>query len=105
MISVISFLTDSFVRCSVYGILRILLRHLNLKACIFFTISAESVQASQPYKAVDMTMARNSLIFVLMEIDLFLNRGCNFASADVAMANLSLLSLSNFPSFVMWAPK
>jgi len=52
-----------------------------------------------------MTMARNSLIFVLMEIDLFLNRGCNFASADVAMANLDLISLSDFPFFCNVGPQ
>ena len=55
---------------------------------LFFSNSAERVHASHPYGAVDMTMALRSLIFVLIEIDLLLSRGCNFANADVAMASL-----------------
>ena len=44
------------------------------KACILLSISAERVHASHPYRAVDMTMALRSLIYVLIEIDLLLSR-------------------------------
>ena len=74
-----------------------------LKACILLSISAERVHASQPYRAVDMTMALRSLIFVLIVrvIDLLLSRGCHFANADVAMASLDFISVSDLPSFVI----
>ena len=87
------------MRCSVYGILSTLLRQRNSKACILHSISAERVHASHPYRAVDMTL--RSLIFVLIEIDLLLSGGCNFANADVAMASLDFISVSDFPSFVI----
>jgi hypothetical protein len=74
---VISSLIDTWVRCSVYGALGTLLRHQNSKACIVLSISAERVHAPHPYRAVDMTMALRSLIFVLIEIALLLSRGCN----------------------------
>ena len=64
-----------------------------------FSNSAERVHASQPYRAVDMAL--KSLIFVLIEIDLLLSRGCNFANADVAMAILDYISVSDLPSFVI----
>ena len=67
---------------------------------MLLSISAERVHASHPYRAVDMTMALRSLIFVLIEIDLLL-RGCNFANADVAMASLDFISVSVLPSFVI----
>ena len=89
------------MRCSVYGTLSTLLRQRNSKACILLSISAERVHASHPYRAVDMTMALRSLIFVLIEIDLLLCRGCNFANADVAMASLDFISVSDLPSFVI----
>ena len=75
---------DTLVRCSVYGTLSNLLRQRNSKACILLSISADRVHASHPYtcRAVDMTMALRSLIFVLIEMDLLLSRGCNFANAD-----------------------
>ena len=68
---------------------------------ILLSISAERVHASHPDRAVDMTMALRSLIFVLIEIDLLLSRGCNFANADVAMASLDFISVSDLPSFVI----
>ena len=71
------------MRCSVYETLSTLLRQRNSKACILLSISAERVHASQPYRAVDMTMALISLIFVLIVIDLLLSRGCNFANATL----------------------
>ena len=46
-------------------------------------------------------MALRSLIFVLTETDLLLSRGCNFDNADVAMASLNFISVSNLPSFVI----
>ena len=45
-------------------------------------------------------MALRSLIFVLIEIDLLLTRGCNFVHAD-AMASLDFNSVSDIPSFVL----
>ena len=75
---------------------RTLLRQRISKACILLSISVEMVHASHPYRAIDMTMALKSLIFVLIEIDLLLNRGCNFANADVAMASLDFISASTF---------
>ena len=78
-----------------------LLRHRNSKACILLSISAERVYASHPYRAVDMTMALRSLIFVLIEIDLLFSRGCNFANAVVAMASSDFISVSDLPSFVI----
>ena len=87
MIDVVSSVIDTLVRCSVYGTLSTLLRHRNSKTCILLSISAERVHASHPYRAVDMTMALRSLIFVLIVIDLLLSRGCNLANADVAMAS------------------
>ena len=98
---VISSLIDTWVRCSVYGALGTLLRHQNSKACILLSNSAEWVHASHQYGAVDMTMALRSLIFVLIEIDLLWSRGCNFANADVAMASLDYISVSDLPSFVI----
>ena len=89
------------MRCSVYGTLSTLLRQRNSKACILLSISADRVHASHPYRAVDMTMALRSLIFVLIEMDLLLSRGCNFANADVAMASLDVISVSDLPSFVI----
>ena len=89
------------VRCSLYGILSTLLRHRNSKACILLSISVERVHASHPYRAVDMTMALRSLIFIFIEIDLLLSRGCNFANADVTMASLDFISVSDLPSFVI----
>ena len=106
IIDVISSLMDTLVRCSAYGALSrsTLLRQRNSKACILPSISAERVHASHPYRAVDMTMALRSLIFVLIEIDLLLSRlsrGCNFAIADVAMASLDFIPVSDLPSFVI----
>ena len=46
-------------------------------------------------------MALRSLIFVLIKIDLLLNRGYNFANADVAMASLDFISLSDLPFSVI----
>ena len=89
------------MRCSVYGTLSTLLRQRNSKACILLSISTDRVRASHPYRAVDMTMALRSLIFVLIKIDLLLSRGCNFANADVAMASLDFISISDLPSFVI----
>ena len=48
-----------------------------------------------------MTMALRSLIFVLIEIDLLLSSGYNFANADVAMGSLDFISVSDLPSFVI----
>ena len=92
---------DTLLRCSVYGTLSTLLRHQNSKACILLSISVEMVQASHPYRAVDVTTALKILSFVLIEIDLLLSRGCNFANADVAMASLYLTTVSDLPSFVI----
>ena len=88
------------MRCSVYGTLSTLLRHQNSKACILLPISAERVRASHSYRAMDMTMAL-SIFFVLIEIDLLLSIGCNFANVDVAMATLDFISVSDLPSFVI----
>ena len=82
-------------------LLSTLLRQRNSKACILLSISAKRVHASHQYRAVDMTMALRSLIFVLIEIDLQLSRGGNFANADVAMASLDFISVSDLPSFVI----
>ena len=95
MIDVISSLIDTLVRCSVYGTLSTFLRQRNSKAYILLSTSAERVHASHPYRAVDITMALRSLIFVLIEIDLLLSKGYNFANADVAMASLDLISVSD----------
>ena len=96
-----SSLIDTLVRCSAYGTLSTLFRQRNSKACILFSISAKRVHASHVYRALDMTMALRSLIFVLMEIDLLFSRGCNFANADVPMAGLDFISVSDLPYFVI----
>ena len=98
---VISSLIDTFVRCSVYETLSTLLRQRNSKASILLSFSAERSMLHTHYRAVDMTMVLRSLIFVLIEIDLLFSRGCNFANADVAMADLDFISVSDLPSFVI----
>ena len=70
------------------------------KGLYSFFNSAERVHASHPYRAVDMTMALRSLIFVFTEIDLLLSSGCNFANAVVAVASLDFISVFSLPSLI-----
>ena len=66
IIDVIFSLIDTLVRCSVYGTLSTLFRHRNSKGCFLLSNFAARVHASHRYRAVDMTMALRSLIFVFI---------------------------------------
>ena len=75
------------------------------KALIRFSISALSVQVSQPYRKTDVTSALRSLIRDFIEMFLSLQIGFNFARDDVATAILILISWIDFASSVMVAPR
>ena len=70
------------------------------KALIRFTISAFIVHVSQPYKKTECTKALSKLNPAFMEMFLSLQIGFKFASVDVAIAILILISCTDLASLV-----
>ena len=92
----VSFVTSShtnlLVLWAVYGVVSILLRHLNSNAWIRRSVSAVIVHDSHPYNAVDMTIALIGLSFDAVDTLLLLHMILSFANVPVAIAILVLIS-------------
>ena len=68
------------------------LRHLISMVCVLLSVFAVSVQDSQAYRNMDMTMERISLIFELSAIFLSFQMVLSLASAAVVWAILARIS-------------
>ena len=70
-----------------------------------FSISAVTVQVSQPYRNMEVMSARRRCILDVMEILLLRHIGFSFARVEVAVAILILISVADLASLVMVAPR